>query len=128
MLVIIGLITATPALALVSPGTLDIAYGIGDVADPMTLALLQHRGLLQGALGAALVWAAFRPLVRVAVAGTAVVTKSTFLALTELDPDVGGAASSTFDVVAVVVLAALIVRQLTRQRRRAGNSPAATGI
>lgn len=40
----LGIITATPVLALLWPGTLDVAYGIGEPADPMLAALLQHRG------------------------------------------------------------------------------------
>jgi hypothetical protein len=77
LLAVLGAITTLPALALVLPGTsLDLSYGISAPADPMVLALLQHRGALQAALGAALIWAAFQPVARTPVALTAIATKS----------------------------------------------------
>jgi hypothetical protein len=133
MLLILGLITTTPALALAWPGALGLAYGLDRPADPMVLALLQHRGVLQLALGAALVWSAYRPAVRVPVAVTAIGTKSVFLVLLATLP--GGAwrgavSGALFDMVAVVLLAAMIATRLRvpgvsrREGRRAGG-PAA---
>ena len=53
----------------------------------MVVALLQHRGVLQLALGAGLVWAGFQPSVRIGMASAAVATKSAFLSLLLPDPD-----------------------------------------
>ncbi|WP_084961066.1 hypothetical protein [Thermoactinospora rubra] len=111
-LVLIGLVTATPAVALVSAEAGLSAYRLAVPGDPMTLALLQHRGVLQAALGAAIVWAAFRPWVRIPVAVTAIATKGTFLALVLA---LGGASRAitgvAFDVVAIALLVAIAVRQ-----------------
>jgi hypothetical protein len=108
VLVLMGVITAGPVLALFSPGRLS-GYGLDDAAlDPMVLALLQHRGMLQAALGAALVWAAFQPAVRIPAALAAIATKSTFLALTLPLEILSGA---VFDMVAITILAAIAFRQ-----------------
>ncbi|MFD1938622.1 hypothetical protein ACFSKW_44830 [Nonomuraea mangrovi] len=85
-LVAMGLVTTLPALALITSYALEWTYGVID-PEPMTLALLQHRGMLQLLLGAALVWAAFFPPARRAAAIAAVAGKSTFLLLILPDPD-----------------------------------------
>lgn len=77
---VVGAVTALPVLALVDADVLRWTYAVRD-PDPMTLALLQHRGVLQLALGAGLVWAALFPPARIAVVLAALVTKSSFLAL-----------------------------------------------
>ncbi len=59
VLILMGVLTATPVLSLVNPSQLE-AYGVID-PDPIVLTLLQHRGIFQLLLGAALVWAALRP-------------------------------------------------------------------
>jgi hypothetical protein len=112
VLVLVGVITATPVFALVAPGILT-GYGI-DRPEGMMLALLQHRGVLQAALGAALVWAAFRPELRIPAALTAIATKSTFMALTLPIRVTGGA---LFDAVAIALLAGVVAMQLLRVRR-----------
>ncbi|GGO02543.1 hypothetical protein GCM10010116_04900 [Microbispora rosea subsp. aerata] len=124
-LVILGAITALPALALISPGrALEVSYGISPPSDPMALALLQHRGILQAALGAALVWAAFHPSVRVPAAVTAIVTKSVFLGLMATLPaavSAGATPGILFDIVAVVLLAAVALHHvLTGSSGRGG--------
>ncbi|MEU8287074.1 hypothetical protein AB0C01_22340 [Micromonospora sp. NPDC048905] len=114
ILCVVGVITATPALALLWPQLLTSSYGLTH-PDPMTTALLQHRGLLQAALGAAIIWGAFHLPARVPAAATAIVTKSAFLALTVVD---GGMRadmnliSLVFDPIAIVILAVVIVLQL----------------
>ncbi|REF00915.1 hypothetical protein [Thermomonospora umbrina] len=115
VLIALGIITATPALAIVWPGMLDVSYGVDDPADPMLSALLKHRGVLQGALGAALVWAALRPALRPAAAGAAIVTKSTFVALMFSLPESGwrdAAGGVLFDVVTMAVLVVVAVRHV----------------
>ncbi|WP_208646613.1 hypothetical protein [Micromonospora noduli] len=105
------MITATPALALFWPQLLTSSYGLAD-PDRMTVALLQHRGVLQAALGAAIIWGAFHLPARVPAAATAIITKSVFLALTVVD--VGMRAdmnliSLVFDPIAIVILTIVIV-------------------
>lgn len=114
-LVIAGLITTTPALAVISTSAIDY-YGV-ETNEPMVTALLQHRGVLQLALGAALIWAAVRPDVLVPVAVTAIVTKGSALALVLLNPDtrpLQPAFSTVFDVACIVLLSFLIVRATRR--------------
>ncbi|MEV4716773.1 hypothetical protein AB0J94_06195 [Micromonospora noduli] len=111
ILTIVGVITATPALALLWPQLLTSSYGLAD-PDRMTVALLQHRGVLQAALGAAIIWGAFHLPARVPAAATAIITKSVFLALTVVD--VGMRAdmnliSLVFDPIAIVILTIVIV-------------------
>ncbi|KAB1927728.1 hypothetical protein [Micromonospora noduli] len=111
ILTIVGVITATPALALFWPQLLTSSYGLAD-PDRMTVALLQHRGVLQAALGAAIIWGAFHLPARVPAAATAIITKSVFLALTVVD--VGMRAdmnliSLVFDPIAIVILTIVIV-------------------
>lgn len=118
ILTIVGLITATPALALFWPGLLESSYGLAD-PDRMTTALLQHRGLLQAALGAAIVWGAFYLPARVPAAATAIVTKSAFLALTVVDTGMRSdmnLISLVFDPLAIVILGVVIVRHLRESR------------
>lgn len=124
LLVVLGVVTATPALALAWPGMLDLSYGIEDPSEPMLSALLRHRGVLQGALGAALVWAALRPAARVPVALTAIATKSTFVVLMATLPDGrwrDAASGVLFDIVTIALLATIALRQA----RSATPAPAA---
>lgn len=116
-LVVMGVVTATPALALVDVYALEWTYGLTDT-DPMTTALLQHRGMLQLLLGAALVWAAFFPAARIGVALGAIAGKATFLALLLPDPMLRGDVATfsiVFDVACVVFLAALAVAERGRR-------------
>ncbi|MGC4747259.1 hypothetical protein ACLQ28_16615 [Micromonospora sp. DT201] len=114
ILTIVGVITATPALALFWPGLLESSYGLAD-PDRMTTALLQHRGLLQAALGAAIIWGAFYLPARVPAAATAIITKTVFLALTVVDSRMRAdmnLISLVFDPIAIVTLAVVIVLHL----------------
>ncbi|MFD5177969.1 hypothetical protein ACFWM1_19325 [Nocardia sp. NPDC058379] len=109
VLVVLGLITMTPVLALVTPVALEY-YGLTQLA-PMEEALLRHRGMMQLVLGAALVWAAFVPSVRVPVALAAIVTKATNLVLTLSDPATRPDAplfSTVFDTLAVLILIGVV--------------------
>ncbi|MET9211501.1 MULTISPECIES: hypothetical protein [unclassified Nocardia] len=109
VLVVLGLITMTPVLALVTPVALEY-YGLTQLA-PMEEALLRHRGMMQLVLGAALVWAAFVPSVRVPVALAAIVTKTTNLVLTLSDPATRPDAplfSTVFDTLAVLILIGVV--------------------
>lgn len=119
VLITIGVLTATPVLSLVSPAQLE-SYGVVD-PDVIVLTLLQHRGVLQLLLGAALVWAAFRPDVRVAVAIAAVVSKGAFLALILSRPEAraeSSAVAMVFDPISIVLLGVLLIDIGVRARRR----------
>jgi hypothetical protein len=94
----------------VQPDQLESSYGVSD-PDPMVLTLLQHRGMLQLLAGAALVWAAMRPAVRVPIALGVVAAKSTALALTVIRPDAQAQASpviQAFDLVCIIALLAIV--------------------
>ncbi|MEV7006682.1 hypothetical protein [Streptosporangium sp. NPDC051022] len=115
-----GLITTLPVLALVNASMLAMNYGVSD-PDPMVLALLQHRGVLQLLLGAALIWAAFSPPIRLATALGAILAKSFFLGLilsnATARPDLSPL-SIVFDLSCIVVLAAVTVREVVTRRAR----------
>jgi hypothetical protein len=116
---VIGLFTMTPALALVSPGQLA-GYGV-TAPDAVVLTLLQHRGMLQLALGAAIVWAALDRRVRVPILLAATITKGTGVLLTVTRPEVLSASSGNvglwFDIVCLVVLPVIVVATLVRSRQ-----------
>lgn len=117
-LVVMGVMTAFPVQAVFDPDQLT-TYGVDD-PDPIVLTLLQHRGVLQLVLGAALIWAALRPAVRVPVAVAVIGAKGAALALTASRPDVLAEASTValvFDPICIVILGAMLV-QTARQRRR----------
>src|SRR5262245_9984872 len=121
VLILIGVITTLPAVALVNIGILDWNYGVSDPA-PMTQALLQHRGMLQFLLGAAIVWSAFHPPARLAAALAAVAGKTTFLALILPNAEIRGdltPLSVWFDLTCIVVLGVLAARLI-----RSGARPA----
>lgn len=122
LLLVTGVVTATPALALVNAYALEWTYGVTD-PEPMTLALLQHRGMLQLLLGAALVWAAFFRSGRLAAAVAAVLGKSTFLLLILPDPAIRSDLalfSVAFDLFCVVALSVVAVRELRALRTARG--------
>jgi hypothetical protein len=116
---VIGVLTMTPALALVSPGQLA-GYGVTS-PDVVVTTLLQHRGALQLALGAAIVWAGFDRRVRVPIVLAATFTKGVGVLLTVTRPAVFTASSGNvglwFDMVCLVVLPVIVVATLRRQRR-----------
>jgi hypothetical protein len=116
---VIGLFTMTPALALVSPGQLA-TYGV-ESSDPVVTTLLQHRGALQLALGAALVWAGVDHRVRVPILLAATFTKGVGVVLTLTRPEVFAASSGNiglwFDIGCIVVLPAIAVHTVVSLRR-----------
>ncbi|MFE1593427.1 hypothetical protein [Nocardia sp. NPDC058705] len=119
-LVVLGVITMTPVLALVSPAALEY-YGLTQLS-PMETALLRHRGVMQAVLGAALVWAAFVPAVQVPVAVAAIATKTANLVLTLSDPVTRPDAplfSTVFDTLAVLLLIGLVALRLRPAPSRA---------
>ncbi|RJL35479.1 hypothetical protein [Bailinhaonella thermotolerans] len=126
-LVLLGVITATPVVALAAPGTLESAYGAAAPADAVHLALLQHRGVLQAALGAALIWAAFHPAARIPAALTAVATKTAFLVLMTLAAGTPFTAlGAGFDLVAIAALTAIALHHARRPAPSRGDAPPPT--
>ncbi len=118
LLCVIGLVTAVPALALVAPSTLEASYSI-TTGDPAVVALLRHRGTLQGLLGAAIIWAALVPVVRPAICLGAAESKLTFLALMVPDPVTRSAVSGAilaFDAVSIVLLLVAAARRAASAR------------
>lgn len=111
--------TMTPALALVSPAQLA-GYGVVS-PDAVVVTLLQHRGALQLALGAAIIWAGFDRRVRVPILLAATFTKGVGVLLTVTRPDVFAASSGNvglwFDIVCLIVLPAMVIDTLRRHRR-----------
>lgn len=119
VLIAIGVFTAVPVLVVVDPAQLA-TYGLTE-PEPMVLTLLQHRGVFQLLAGAALVWAALRPDVRVPVALGVVVAKCSALLLTVTRPEAQALAApgiQLFDLAAVVVLVLVVVVQLRRRAPR----------
>lgn len=119
LLLVMGVLTATPVQALVDPSQLQ-AYGVSDPA-PAELTLLQHRAVYQLLLGAALVWAALRPDVRVPVAVAAMLSKGIALAMTVSRPEVLATANPValvFDPLCLLVLGGYLVHRARRSRHR----------
>lgn len=109
-LVVMGVFTAVPVMALFQPEQLE-SYGIVD-PEPMVLTLLQHRGVFQLLAGTALVWAAFRRDVRLPIAAGVILSKSVALALTFSRPEAQEQASGFiqgFDLVSIAILVVIIV-------------------
>ena len=117
-LVVMGAFTAVPVLALFQPAQLE-SYGIVD-PEPMVLTLLQHRGVFQLLAGAALVWAAFRPDIRLPIAAGVILSKSVALALTFSRPEAQEQASTfiqIFDLACIAVLIAIIASSVAGSLR-----------
>lgn len=125
-LISMGVLTTVPVLALVDPTQLE-SYGVTD-PDPIVLTLLQHRSVYQFLLGAALVWSAFRPGVRVPVALAAITSKGIALTLTVSRPEAlaeSNPVAMVFDPICLVLLTALLVDVAVGRRRLARESVAA---
>lgn len=124
-LVFMGIFTAIPVISLINPSQLA-SYGVED-PDRIVLTLLQHRGVLQLVLGASLLYAAFKPDIRVAVALGAILTKSAALLLTASRSDVLAVASGVFlvfDPICLVLLGAILADIWLRRRRFGASSSA----
>lgn len=86
-----GVLTATPVLSVVDSGQLA-SYGVR-TPDPVVTAVLQHRGVLQLALGTAIAWAALDRRIRVPILFAATATKGGgSVLLTLIRPEVRAAA------------------------------------
>jgi hypothetical protein len=122
-LIFMGALTTTPMLAIINPAQVE-SYGVYEPGQ-IVLTLLQHRGLLQLALGAALVLSAFKPDMRVAAAIAAIVTKGGGLLLTISRPEVLAESSTVamiFDPICIVLLSAILVDIIVQSRRASATS------
>ncbi|MFF4419118.1 hypothetical protein ACFYY8_41855 [Streptosporangium sp. NPDC001559] len=125
-LTVTGLVTTLPVFSLVNPSMLGSTYGVTD-PDPMVLALLQHRGVLQLLLGAALLWAVLSPPVRLAACLAAILAKAAFLGLTFLNPAARPGLSTVsivFDLGSIALLAFVAVRETTARRAQPAGTAA----
>ena len=127
-LIAIGTFTAFPVLSVVQPAQLESTYGVADL-EPMVLTLLQHRGVFQFLAGVAMVWAAFRPDVRVPVALAVILAKGSALALTVTRPEAQALANGAiqlFDAASIAILAVIAIRSLRAGRQAQHGREAAT--
>lgn len=119
VLIGVGVMTATPVLSLMNPEQLA-GYGV-ESPDLVVTTLLQHRGVLQLALGAAIVWAAFDRRVRVPVLLAATVTKGAGVLLILTRPEVFAAAPGNiglwFDLVCLILLPVIAIATIVSARR-----------
>lgn len=114
----IGVFTAVPVMSVFLPEQLESSYGVID-PEPMVLTLLQHRGVFQFLAGAALLWAVFRPSVRIPVAAGVIVAKGSAVLLTITRPeaqDLVNPAIQGIDVACIVVLVAIIMKEVEARR------------
>lgn len=122
-LVFMGVFTTTPILAVFNPAQLE-SYGVQDPSQ-IVLTLLQHRGLLQFALGTALVYAAFKSDIRAVAALASIFTKGGGLLMTYSRPEVFAEASEVamvFDPLCIILLTAISVDIALQSRRAAGTT------
>jgi hypothetical protein len=122
VMVVIGIITASPILVLLDPKTtLEISYGITST-DPMVEALLMHRGIFQMILGTAIVIAAFIPKARIPVALTAAITKTSFVLLILPNEVLRGqwpTWTAIFDITSVLILLAVVAYEFSSRKNKA---------
>ncbi|MEU8300900.1 hypothetical protein AB0C04_26890 [Micromonospora sp. NPDC048909] len=125
-----GAFTAVPVLSVFQPAQLESTYGVTNL-EPMVLTLLQHRGVFQLLAGVAMVWAAFRPDVRVPVAAAVIVAKGSALTLTVTRPEAQALASTgiqVVDAICIALLAVIAIRSVRDGRRVvAGRKDAVVG-
>lgn len=125
----VGAMTATPVLSLVDPGQLA-SYGVRS-PDPVVTALLQHRGVLQLALGAAIAWAALDRRARVPVLLAATVTKGANVLLMTTRPEVHAAGPQGiglwFDPACLILLPGIAIATAVTSRHTPGAGPRPAG-
>lgn len=80
ILIIIGVITASPVIIALNPNGITSLYNVA-VEDDAILLLIRHRQVMLGILGAALVYGAFFYHLRMMVITAAVVSKLAFIGL-----------------------------------------------
>lgn len=105
ILVVIGVITASPSITAFNPNGITSLYNVTFENDTALL-LVRHRQLMLGVLGAALVYGAFFHHLRTTVIAAAVVSKLAFIGLCVTTPNLTQEIQRIiyFDVVSIVLL------------------------
>jgi hypothetical protein len=121
LLVMIGVLTASPIMTAFNPNGITALYGVALKNDAVLL-LVRHRQILLGLLGATLVCGAFWGSLRMMAITINVLSKSAFLGFSLTTPTLtpGLQRIVYFDVVAIVLLlmSAFIFFQHISQSRR----------
>lgn len=105
ILVVIGVITASPIITALNPNGITSLYNV-TFEDDAVLLLVRHRQVMLGVLGAALVYGAFFYHLRMMVITAAVVSKLAFIGLciTTSDLTQGIRRVIYFDAISIVLL------------------------
>jgi hypothetical protein len=105
ILVVIGVITASPAITALNPDGIASLYNV-TLEDNIVLLLIRHRQVMLGVLGAALVYGAFFYHLRIIVITAAVVSKFAFIGLCITTPSLTQGIQRViyFDAVSIVLL------------------------
>ncbi len=105
ILVVIGVITASPVITALNPNGITSLYNVA-FEDNAVLLLVRHRQVMLGVLGAALVYGAFFYHLRMIVITAAVVSKLAFIGLCITTPDLTPGIQRViyFDAVSIVLL------------------------
>ncbi|MBD1866036.1 hypothetical protein H6F95_01705 [Cyanobacteria bacterium FACHB-471] len=105
ILVVIGVITASPVITALNPTGITSLYNV-TFEDDAILLLVRHRQVMLGVLGAALVYGAFLHHLRMMVITAAVVSKLAFIGLCITTPELtqGIQRIIYFDAVSIVLL------------------------
>ncbi|HEY9663989.1 MAG TPA: hypothetical protein V6C65_36525 [Allocoleopsis sp.] len=122
LLVVIGLLTASPSITVFNPSGITALYGVA-LENDAALLLVRHRQILLGLLGATLICGAFFDSLRMMAIAINVLSKSAFLALalttSTLTP--GLQRIVYFDVVSIVLLLVstfIFLQPISRNRRK----------
>jgi hypothetical protein len=122
LLVVIGMLTASPSITAFNPNGITALYGVA-LENDTTLLLVRHRQIILGLLGATLVCGAFFGSLRMMAITINVLSKSAFLGLclttSTLTP--GLQRIIYFDVVSIVLLlmsAFIFLQPIFRNRRK----------
>jgi len=105
ILVVIGVITASPVITALNPNGITSLYNVA-FEDDAVLLLVRHRQVMLGVLGAALIYGAFFYHLRMIVIIAAVVSKLAFIGLCITTPDLTSGIQRViyFDAVSIVLL------------------------
>lgn len=105
ILVVIGVITASPIVTALNSNGITSLYNV-TFEDDAVLLLVRHRQVMLGVLGAALVYGAFFYHLRMMVITAAVVSKLAFIGLCMTTPDLTQGIQRViyFDAISIVLL------------------------
>ncbi len=118
VLVAVGVLHLLPLVGVLGGSQLERLYGVA-IADPALLVLLRHRAVLFGLVGAACLYAAFRPLQRMPVIVAGLASTLSFVALAGAEgPNAAMHRIVLFDVGAALLLGLAALVHLRQQRGR----------